>query len=56
MEVHITEINPTRCIRATSVSDPDPHSIGRTDMDPDPVPGGLKRAQMKKKRSKKTDN
>jgi hypothetical protein len=30
----------------------DPHSIGR----PDPDPGGLKRAQMKKKRSKKPDN
>jgi hypothetical protein len=35
-----------------SVSDPDPHSIGR----PDPDPGGLKRAKMKKKRSKKPDN
>jgi hypothetical protein len=34
----------------SSVSDPDPHSIGRPD------PGGLKRAKMKKKRSKKPDN
>jgi hypothetical protein len=32
----------------------DPHSIGR--LDPDPDPGGLKRAKMKKKRSKKPDN
>jgi hypothetical protein len=32
----------------------DPHSIGRTD--PDPDPGGLKRAKMKKKRSKKPAN
>jgi hypothetical protein len=30
----------------------DPHSIGR----PDPDPGGLKRAKMKQKRSKKPDN
>jgi hypothetical protein len=30
----------------------DLHSIGR----PDPDPGGLKRAHMKKKRSKKPDN
>jgi hypothetical protein len=35
-----------------SVSDPDPHSIGR----PDPDPGGLKRAKMKKKCGKKPDN
>jgi hypothetical protein len=43
----------------------DPHSIGRPDprsecgsgfRDPDPDPGGLKRAKMKKKRSKKPDN
>jgi hypothetical protein len=33
-----------------SVSDLDPHSIGRPD------PGGLKRDKMKKKRSKKSDN
>jgi hypothetical protein len=32
----------------------DPHSIGRPD--PDPDPGGLKRAKIKKKRSKKPDN
>jgi hypothetical protein len=30
----------------------DPHSIGRLD----PDPGGLKRAKMKKKRSRKPDN
>jgi hypothetical protein len=36
----------------------DPHSIGRPDPDPhsDPDPRGLKRAKMKKKRSKKPDN
>jgi hypothetical protein len=41
-----------RSSNTISVSDPDPHSIGR----PDPDPGGLKRAKMKKKRSKKPDN
>jgi hypothetical protein len=40
------------CRLLCSVSDPDPHSIGR----PDPDPGGLKRAKMKKKRSKMPDN
>jgi hypothetical protein len=34
----------------------DPHSIGRPDPNADPDPGGLKRAKMKKKRSKKPDN
>jgi hypothetical protein len=38
----------------------DPHSIGRPDPDPHsigrPDPGGLKRAKMKKTRSKKPDN
>jgi hypothetical protein len=32
----------------SSVSDPDPHSIGR----PDPDPGGLKRAKIKKNAAK----
>jgi hypothetical protein len=40
-----------RAGQKTSVSDPDPHSIGRPD--PDPDPGGLKRAKIKKKRSKR---